>query len=370
MTRRARRMAMLAELTHRCPLACPYCSNPVELTRAVGELTPPTGPMSSPRRPISGCCNCTFGRRARLAARPRGARRRGPRGRALRQPDHLRHRPDRAAAGGAGRRRARPCAAVAAGDRRRDGRPDRRLSRRLRAQDARWRAGCGALGLPLTLNAVMHRQNLTELAETIDARARARGAAASRWRRCSSTAGRALNRAALMPTRDQATRGGAGGRRGAGAAEGRARDRLRARRPSRALSQGLHGRLGLDRAQRRARGAGPALPRGADDPGPRASSRCATAPLEAIWETAPAFSAFRGDRLDARALRCCERKLDRFRRLPLPGDGAGRRSGGDRSGLRQVAASRGACRGGRGRRRSGPPGPFTYSATPPPALTP
>ena len=25
-------MAMLAELTHRCPLACPYCSNPTELT--------------------------------------------------------------------------------------------------------------------------------------------------------------------------------------------------------------------------------------------------------------------------------------------------------------------------------------------------
>ena len=32
-------MAMLAEVTHRCPLACPYCSNPVELTRAAQELT-------------------------------------------------------------------------------------------------------------------------------------------------------------------------------------------------------------------------------------------------------------------------------------------------------------------------------------------
>jgi pyrroloquinoline quinone biosynthesis protein E len=30
--------ALLAELTHRCPLGCPYCSNPVELTRAGGEL--------------------------------------------------------------------------------------------------------------------------------------------------------------------------------------------------------------------------------------------------------------------------------------------------------------------------------------------
>lgn len=31
-------VAMLAELTHRCPLACPYCSNPLELTRQEREL--------------------------------------------------------------------------------------------------------------------------------------------------------------------------------------------------------------------------------------------------------------------------------------------------------------------------------------------
>lgn len=32
-------VAMLAELTHRCPLACPYCSNPLELVRANEELS-------------------------------------------------------------------------------------------------------------------------------------------------------------------------------------------------------------------------------------------------------------------------------------------------------------------------------------------
>ncbi|MGK7755756.1 MULTISPECIES: pyrroloquinoline quinone biosynthesis protein PqqE [unclassified Roseovarius] len=31
-------IAMLAELTHRCPLSCPYCSNPVELARQDSEL--------------------------------------------------------------------------------------------------------------------------------------------------------------------------------------------------------------------------------------------------------------------------------------------------------------------------------------------
>ncbi|MET0219127.1 MAG: pyrroloquinoline quinone biosynthesis protein PqqE [Tardiphaga sp.] len=32
-------LAVLAELTHRCPLQCPYCSNPVELDRSSTELT-------------------------------------------------------------------------------------------------------------------------------------------------------------------------------------------------------------------------------------------------------------------------------------------------------------------------------------------
>jgi len=32
-------LAVLLELTHRCPLQCPYCSNPLELDRAGQELT-------------------------------------------------------------------------------------------------------------------------------------------------------------------------------------------------------------------------------------------------------------------------------------------------------------------------------------------
>ena len=31
-------IAMLAELTHRCPLSCPYCSNPIEMARQDSEL--------------------------------------------------------------------------------------------------------------------------------------------------------------------------------------------------------------------------------------------------------------------------------------------------------------------------------------------
>src|SRR6201982_1239984 len=32
-------LAVLAEVPHRCPLQCPYCSNPVELDRAGAELS-------------------------------------------------------------------------------------------------------------------------------------------------------------------------------------------------------------------------------------------------------------------------------------------------------------------------------------------
>ena len=31
-------LGLLAELTHRCPLACPYCSNPLELEDRAAEL--------------------------------------------------------------------------------------------------------------------------------------------------------------------------------------------------------------------------------------------------------------------------------------------------------------------------------------------
>src|SRR5271166_2670523 len=31
-------LGLLAELTHRCPLGCPYCSNPVALEARKGEL--------------------------------------------------------------------------------------------------------------------------------------------------------------------------------------------------------------------------------------------------------------------------------------------------------------------------------------------
>ena len=122
----------------------------------------------------------------------------------------------------------------------------------------------------------------------------------------------AMNRAALMPTREQAQHGGAGGGRGAGPAERAAGDRLRARRPSRAIPQGLHGRLGLDRDQRDARGAGAALPRGADHPGPELLVGARSRAPRRSGRDSPAFNAYRGTDWMQEPCRSCERKLVDF----------------------------------------------------------
>ncbi len=50
-------LAVLAELTHRCPLQCPYCSNPVELDRGGSELTTEEWKkVLSRNSPKSACC--------------------------------------------------------------------------------------------------------------------------------------------------------------------------------------------------------------------------------------------------------------------------------------------------------------------------
>ena len=83
-------LGLLAELTHRCPLGCPYCSNPLALEKRDDELDTATwsrvfGEAAGARR----AAGASVRRRARRAARPRRDRRVGARGRALHQPDHV-----------------------------------------------------------------------------------------------------------------------------------------------------------------------------------------------------------------------------------------------------------------------------------------
>ncbi len=49
-------MALLAELTHRCPLTCFYCSNPLELERRATELTTGNGVGYCQKRRRWACC--------------------------------------------------------------------------------------------------------------------------------------------------------------------------------------------------------------------------------------------------------------------------------------------------------------------------
>ena len=129
-------LAVLAELTHRCPLQCPYCSNPVELDRAGSELTTEEWKKVLDRARRNRRAADPFLRRR--ADRAQGSRRAGParqRCRAVFQPHHLGRAADPREACGAGRCRAVPCADQLSGQRARGRRPRRRLQGCARQED-------------------------------------------------------------------------------------------------------------------------------------------------------------------------------------------------------------------------------------------
>lgn len=200
-------MAMLAELTHRCPLKCPYCSNPLDLIRRANELATATwidifrqaadmgvlqlhisGGEPASRRDledlvegaraaglytnlITSGVGLTEARLAELAARGL---------------DHV-----QLSIQGADAATADRIGGYARGF-------------RTKMRVAGW---TDALGLPLTVNAVMHRQNLDQLGDMIDLAVRLK----ARRIEVANTQyhGWAYrNRAALMPTREQVIRGG------------------------------------------------------------------------------------------------------------------------------------------------------------------
>ena len=56
--RAPRPLGLLAELTHRCPLGCPYCSNPLALEGRADELNRRPGRACSAKPRRSACCRC------------------------------------------------------------------------------------------------------------------------------------------------------------------------------------------------------------------------------------------------------------------------------------------------------------------------
>ena len=320
-------IGLLAELTHRCPLQCPYCSNPLELERAKGELDgrdwarvlDEAAALGVLQLHLSGGEPPLRPDLEDIVARARG--------RALHQPHHRR----RAAWTSAGSTRAgggrpRPCAAQPAG-------PTPPAADRIggyKGGHAEEAAG-GRAGSRARRPAA-HRQRRRAPAEPRPARGDDRARASSSRR--ASAGGRAypvLRLGAAQPRRaDAEPRPARGGdRRGRGAraraAQGPARHRLCRARLLRATAQALHGRLGAAVPQRHAGRARccPAMPR-RRIPG-LAFDNVRERSLRWIWQRLAGLQALPRHRLDARALPLLRPARGRFRRLPLPGHGAHRR---------------------------------------------
>ena len=200
-------MAILAELTHRCPLSCPYCSNPLELTRREEELSTEewidvfrqAARMGVLHIHISGGEPAS---RRDLAELVTGAREAGlytnliTSGVGLTEKrfadlverglDHLQL----------------SIQGVDAETANRLGGYKRGFEQKM--QVAEW---VKASGVPLTVNAVMHRQNLDRLAETVDLAVKL-GARRLEVANTQYYGWAYRNRFALMPTVEQVKRGG------------------------------------------------------------------------------------------------------------------------------------------------------------------
>ena len=299
-------MALLAELTHRCPLKCPYCSNPTELTRRSGELSTAEWLDVFEQAAALGVLHVHLSggepaARRDLPALVAGAVGAGlytnmiTSGIGLREEtftacvehglDHVQlsiQGTDSAAADRIGGYR---------------GGFDRKL------EVAGWVTGAD---LPLTINAVMHRQNLDRLPETI-ALARQLGARRLEVAHTQYHGWALVNRDALMPTPDQV---------------GRAREVVEAARGNLAgemvidyvppdhyatfpkACMGGWGRVGLNVAPD-----GKVLPCHAAESIPTLEFETVRErPLAAIWRDGSAFRAYRGTDWMPELCRSCDRR--------------------------------------------------------------
>ncbi|MCB1313918.1 MAG: radical SAM protein, partial [Sedimentitalea sp.] len=196
-------IAMLAELTHRCPLSCPYCSNPVELARKEAELT--TGEWARVFREaaelgvlqlhVSGGEPASRRDLVELVAAARDAGLYtnlitsgiGLTERRLRDLDAAGLDHVQLSLQGTDAEMADRIGGYAGGYKR-------------KMQVAEW---IKAIGFPLTLNAVLHRQNLHQLPRAIEM-ALEMGARRIEVAVVQFHGWAMLNRDALMPTKDQA----------------------------------------------------------------------------------------------------------------------------------------------------------------------
>lgn len=161
-------VALLAELTHRCPLKCPYCSNPIELARRSEELSTEAWIDVFQQAAAMGVLHVHLSggepaSRRDLEALTEGARDAGLYANLITSGVGLTEsRLKELAARGLDHVQL-SIQGVDAETADRLGGYEGGFAKKMQVAD--WIA---AEGLPLTVNAVMHRQNLDRLSETID----------------------------------------------------------------------------------------------------------------------------------------------------------------------------------------------------------
>ncbi len=205
MTAPAPPMALLAELTHRCPLACPYCSNPIDLTRREAELSTEAWIDVFGQAAALGVLHLHLSggepaSRRDLEALTEAARAAGLYTNLITSGVGLTER-RLAALDEAGLDHVQlSLQGVDAAMADRIGGYRGGFARKMQVAD--W---VRAVGFPLTLNAVVHKQNLDRLEETI-ALAVEMGARRLEVATVQFHGWAAKNRGALMPTREQSIR--------------------------------------------------------------------------------------------------------------------------------------------------------------------
>ncbi len=299
-------LALLAELTHRCPLRCPYCSNPLALERAGAELDTVTWQRVLSEAAALGVLQVHFSGGEPLARRDLAvlvghAAKVGLYGNLITSGIGLdAARMTRLAEAGLEHvQLSLQDVDPAQGDRV-AGLPGAQAQKHRTARIVR------EAGLPLTVNAVVHRQNLDRLGDMIEL-ALALGADRLEVAHVQYYGWALRNRAALLPSREQLERATA-------LVEG-ARARLKgvlaidyvvpdyyAQRPKACM--GGWGRRFLNVTP-----SGKVLPCHAAEtlPGLRFPN-VAEATLAAIWQRDPAFERFRGTAWMAEPCRSCERR--------------------------------------------------------------
>ena len=318
-------LGLLAELTHRCPLSCPYCSNPLELERRSAELDTATwrrvltdvaalgvlqvhlsGGEPTARRDLEEIvAHCAeVGLYSNLITAGVNLSRKRLEALAERGLDHVQLSVQGPEAAGND---------LVAG------------LKGAYAQKVTLAGHVRDLGLPLTLNCVVHRHNIERIEEIVEL-AVALGARRLEVAHAQYYGWALKNRAALMPRRDQVER--------AAAAVETARERLKGSLVIDAVVPDYYARWpkpcmgGWARQSLNVTPSGKVLPCHAAETIPGLTFETVRErSLQEIWADSPAFNAYRGTDWMPEPCRSCERQeIDwggcRCQALAFTGDAA------------------------------------------------